>query len=99
MDHNKLWKVLEEMGIPDHLTCLLRNLYASQEATVKTKQSKANQTGSKLGKEYDKTVYSHPAYLTSMQSTSCEIPGWVNDKLQPRLPEVSTTSDMQMIRP
>ena len=36
MDHNKLWKILEEMGIPDHLTCLLRNLYAGQEATVRT---------------------------------------------------------------
>ena len=36
MDHNKLWKILQEMGIPDHLTCLLRNLYAGQEATVRT---------------------------------------------------------------
>ena len=67
---------------------------------VKKQQLEPNmkqQTGSKLGKEYDKTVYCHPAYLTSMQSTSCEIPGWMNDKLQPRLPgEISTTSDMQM---
>ena len=49
-------------GIPDHLTCLLRNLYAGQEAT--------EQTAAKLGKEYIKAVYCHPAYLTSMQSTS-----------------------------
>ena len=56
------------------------------------------QTGSKLGKEYDKAVYCHPAYLTSMQSTSCEMLGWLNHKLESRLlEEISTTSDMQMI--
>ena len=55
-------------------------------------------TGSKLGKEYDKAVYCHPAYLTYMQSTSCERLGWVNQKLESGLPgEISTTSDMQMI--
>ena len=53
VDHNKLWKILQEMGIPDHLTCLLRNLYAGQEATVGTRHE---QTGSKLGKEYVKAV-------------------------------------------
>ena len=66
MDHNKLWKILKEMGIPDHLTSLLRNLYAGQEATVSTGHEK--QTGSKQGKDYVKTVYCHPAYLTYMQS-------------------------------
>ena len=66
--HNKLWKILKEMGIPDHLTCLLRNLYAGQEATVRT--GHGTQTGSKLGKEYLKAVYCHSAYLTYMQSTS-----------------------------
>ena len=56
------------------------------------------QTGSKLGKEYIKAVYCHPAYLTSMQSTSCEMQGWMNHKLESRLPgEISTISDMQMI--
>ena len=60
------WKILKEMGIPDHLTCLLRNLYAGQEAEPDIEQ----QTGSKLGKEYIKAVYYHPAYLTYMQSTS-----------------------------
>ena len=68
VDHKKLWKILKEMGIPDHLTCLLRNLYAGQEATIRTGHGK--QTGSKQEKEYLKTVYCHPTYLTSMQSTS-----------------------------
>ena len=63
------------MGIPDHLTCLLRNLNAGQEATVRTGHGK---TGSKLGKKFDKIIYCHPVYLTSMQSTSCKIPGWMN---------------------
>ena len=54
-------------------------------------------TGSKLGKEYVKAVYCHPAYLTYMQSTSCEIPGWMNRKLKSRLSgEIPITSDMQM---
>ena len=55
-------------------------------------------TSSKLGKEYDKTVYSHPVSLTYVQSTSCEMPGWLTHKLESRLlGEVSATSDMQMI--
>ena len=57
-------------------------------------------TGSKLGKEYVKAVYCHPAYLTYMQSTSCEMPDWMKHKLEPRLPgEISITSDKQMIPP
>ena len=67
VDHNKLWKILKEMGIPDHMTCLLRNLYAVQEATVRT--GHGTQTGSKSIKEYIKAVYCHPAYLNSVQST------------------------------
>ena len=56
------------------------------------------QTGSKLRMEYDKAVYCHPAYLTYMQSTSCEMPGWKTHKLESRLPgEIAKTSDMQMI--
>ena len=55
-------------------------------------------TGSKLRKEYDESVYCHPVYLTSMQSTSCEMPGWMNHKLESRLPgEIATASEMQMI--
>ena len=68
MYHNKLWKILKEMGISDYLTCLLRNLYAGQEA--KLELDVEQQIGSKLGKEYIKAVYCHPAYLTYMQSTS-----------------------------
>ena len=58
------------------------------------------QTGSKLGKEYAKAVYCHPVYLTYMQSTSCEMPGWTKHKLESRLPgEISITSDTQMTPP
>ena len=67
-DHNKLWKTLQEMGMPDHLTCLLRNLYAGQEAAVITGYETKNV--SKSGKDYVKAVYCHPAYLTYIQSTS-----------------------------
>ena len=66
--HNKLWKILKEIGIPDHFTCLLRNAYAGQKATLKLDMEQ--QTGSKLGKEYIMAVYCQPAYLTSVQSTS-----------------------------
>ena len=61
MDHNKLWKILKEMGIPDRLTYLLRTLYAGQEQLELDMEQPA---GSKLGKEYVKAVYCHPAYLT-----------------------------------
>jgi len=68
VDHNKLWKILKEMGIPDHLTCLLRNLYAGQEATVRTGHGTTDWF--QIGKEYVKAVYCHTVYLTYMQSTS-----------------------------
>ena len=71
VDHNKLWIILQEVGIPNHLTFLLRNLYAGQEATVRPDMEQW--TGSKLGKEYVKAAYCHPAYLPYMQSTSCEM--------------------------
>ena len=66
VDHNKLWKIPQEMVTADHLPCLLRNLYAGEEAT----ELDMEQTGSKLGKDYIKDVYCHPVYLTYMQSTS-----------------------------
>ena len=72
------------MGIPDHLTCLLRNLCAGQEAKVRTRHG-SKQTGSKSGKEYIKAVYCHPAYLTYMKSTSCEMQSWMKHKLESRL--------------
>jgi len=65
VDHNKMWKILQEMGISDHPNCLLRNLHEGQ-TTVRTR----HRTDSKLGKEYIKAIYCHRAYLTYMQSTS-----------------------------
>ena len=80
-------------------------LPASSETCVQVKKQQLEldmeqQTGSKLGKEYVKAVYCHSAYLTSMQSTSCEMPGWMKHKLESRLPgELPITSDAQMISP
>ena len=68
VDHNKLWEILREMGIPDHLTCLLRNLYAGQEATGRTGHGTTDWF--QIGQEYIKAVYCHSACLTSIQSTS-----------------------------
>ena len=93
VDHNKLWKILKEMEISDHLTCFLRNLYAGQEATVRIRHGTMDWF--KIGKEYVKVVYCHPAYLTAMKSTSCEMPSWMNHKLESRLPgEISRTLHM-----
>ena len=93
----KLWKTLKEMEISDHLHCLLRHLHAGQGVTeLDIKQ----RTGSKLGKEFVKAVYCHPAYLPYMQSTSCKMPGWIKHKLQSRLlGEISIISDIQMTPP
>ena len=89
VDHKKLWKIFKDMGIPDHLTCLMRNLYAGQEATVRTRHGTP---GSKSGKENVKAVYCHP-YLTYMQDTSCKMLGWMKLKLESRLlGEISITS-------
>ena len=79
VDHNKLWEILKEMGIPDHLTCLLRNLYAGQEATVRNGHGTTDWF--QTGKEYIKAVYCHPAYIIYIQSTSCEMLGWMKHKL------------------
>ena len=68
------------MGIPDHLSCLLRNLYAGQEATLELDMEQ--QSGAKSGKEYIKAVYCHPAHLTYMQSISWEMLGWKKHKLE-----------------
>ena len=65
---HKLWKILKEMGIPDHLTCLLRNLYAGQEATVRTGHGTTDWF--QIRKGVHKVAYCHPPYLTYMQSTS-----------------------------
>ena len=70
VDHNKLWKILKEMGMPDRLTCLLRNLYAGQEATVRTGHGTTDWF--QIGKKYIKAVYCHPAYLTYMQNAGLD---------------------------
>ena len=63
-------------------------------------QDMGQQTGSRSGKEYVKAEYFHPGYLTNMQTTSCEMPGWMKHELESRLPgEISITSDMQMTPP
>ena len=98
VDHNKLWKILQEMGIPDHLTYLLRNLYVGQEAMFRIGHATADWF--QIGKEYIKAVYCHPAYLTYLQSTSCEMLGWVKHKLESRLLEkIAITSDIQVTSP
>ena len=68
VDHNKLWKILQKMGIPDHLTCLLRNVMQVRKQQLE--MDKVQQTDYKQEMEYVKAVYCHPAYLTYMQNTS-----------------------------
>ena len=63
VDHNKLWKILDEMEIPDHLTCLLRNLYAGQEATVRNGHGTMDWFHIRKGIDQDCALYCHPAYL------------------------------------
>ena len=85
------WKILKDMGIPDHLICPVRNLNTGRETIVRTRHEQW--TGSKLGKEYVNVVFCHSACLTYMQSTLCEMPGWMKLKLESRLPgETSITS-------
>ena len=92
VDHNKLSGKFLEMGIPDHLTCLLRNLSAGQEAAVRTGHGTTDWF--KSGKVYVKAEYCHPAFKIYMQSISCKMLGWMKHKLESRLPgEISVTSD------
>ena len=93
VDHNKLWKILKEMGIPDHLTCLLRNLYAGQEAIVRTGHRTTDwfqiRKGVRQGCILSPCLFNLYA--------SCEMLGWRKHKLESRYPEeISITSDMQM---
>ena len=95
--HNKLWKIFKEMGTLDHLTCLLRNLYPAQEATVRT--GHGTKDWFQIGKGVMSRLYivTLIIYITSMQSTSCEMLGWMKHKLESRFPgEISILSDMQM---
>ena len=83
MDHNELWKMLKEVGVPDHLTCLLRNLYAGQESAVRTGHGRTDWF--QIGKGVRQGCVLSPAYLAYMQSTLCEMPGWMTHKLESRL--------------
>ena len=94
VDHNKLWKILKEMGIPDHLTCLLRNLYAGQEATVRTGHGTTNWF--QIGKGVCQGCILSPCLF----NLYAEMLGWKKHKLESRLPgEISITSDLQMTPP
>ena len=72
------------MGIPDHLTCLLRNLYAGQEATVSTGDGTTDCF--QIRKVVCQSCILSPSYLTYMQSSSCEMPGWMKHRLESGLP-------------
>ena len=98
VDHNKLWEILQEMGISDHLTCLLRNLYAGQEATVRTRHGTTYWF--QMGKGVHQGCILLTCLFTSMQSTSYKMLGWMKHKLESRLQgEISIISDMQMTPP
>ena len=98
VDHNKLWKILKEVGISDHLTCLLRNLYVGQEATVRTGHGTTDWF--QIKKKVHQSCILLPCLLNCRQSTSWDMLGWMKHKLESRLPgEISITSDMQMIPP
>ena len=96
VDLNKLWKILQEMGILDHLACLLKNLYSGQEATVRTGHGTIDSF--QIGKGAHQGCILSPAYLTYMKIISCKTLGWMKHMLESRFQgEISITSDMQMI--
>ena len=101
VDHNELWKILQEMRILKEMTTRLTSWEICMQ--VKKQQLEPDmeqQTGSKLGKKYVKAAYCHPAYLAYMQNTSWEMLGWMKHKLESRLlGEISIASDMQMTPP
>ena len=98
VDHNKLWKILKEMGIPDHLIFLLRNLYAGQEATVRAGHGTTDWF--QIGKGVRQGCILSPCLFNFYAEYIRETLGWKKDKLESRLPgEISITSDMQMTPP
>ena len=98
MDHNKLWKILKQMGIPDHLTCLLRSLYAGQEATVRT--GHGTTAWFQIGKGVCQGCILSPCVFNFYAEYIMRNAGWKKHKLESRLPgEISITSDMQMTPP
>ena len=98
MDHNKLWKILQEMRIPDHLTCLLRNLYAGQEATVRTGHGTTDWF--QIEKGVRRGCILSPCLFNLYAEYIMRNVGLDEAKLESRLlGEISITSDMQMIPP
>ena len=98
VDHNKLWKILKEMGIPDHLTCLLRNLFVGQEATVRTGYGTTDWF--QIGKGVCQGCILSPCLFNLYAEYIRETLGWKKHKLESRLSgEISITSDMQMTPP
>ena len=96
--HSKLWKILKEMGIPDHLTCLLRNLYTGQEATVRTGHGTTDWF--QIGKGVHPGCILSPCLFNLYTEYIMRMLGWRNHKLASRMPgEISVTSDMQMTPP
>ena len=98
VDHNELWKILEEMGIPDHLTCLLRNLYSGQEATVRIGHRTTDRF--QIGKGVRQGCILSPCLFNLYAEYIMRNAGWRKQKLESRLlGEISITSDMQMTPP
>ena len=98
VDHNKLWEILQEMGIPDHPTCLLRNLYAGQEATVRT--GHGTRDCLQIGKEVHQGCILSPCLFNLYAEYIMRNAGLEEAQLESRLPgEISITSDMQMTPP
>ena len=98
VDHNKLWKILQEMGIPDHLTCLLRNLYAGQETAVRTRHGTTDWF--QIGKGVRQGCILSPCLFNLYAEYIMRNAGWMKHKLDSRLlGEISITSDMQMTPP
>ena len=96
--HNKLWKILKEMRIPHHLTCLLRNLYAGQEATVRTGHGTTDWF--QIGKGVHQDCILSPCLFNLYAEYIMRKLDWKKHKLESRLPgEISVTSDMQMTLP
>ena len=98
VDHNKVWKILQEMGIPDHLTCLLRNLYAGQETAVRTRHGTTDWF--QIGKGVRQGCILSPCLFNLYAKYIMRNAGWMKHKLDSRLlGEISITSDMQMTPP
>ena len=96
VDHHKLWKILKEMLIPDHLTYLLRNLYTGQETTVRTGHRTTNRLVP-IQKRSTSRLYIVTLLFNFYAESSSKMPGWIKHNLESRFPEeIPTTSDMQM---